>query len=55
MFLAHFISTLLTIILFAVNNLICSEILLAFTVTSMTSFAFHFDIKLILLPYSKKK
>lgn len=42
-----FVSTLLTIILFALNNLINSGILLALAITSMT-FAYHFDIRLII-------
>ncbi|MDE5558828.1 MAG: hypothetical protein K2J32_14270 [Ruminococcus sp.] len=42
-----FASTLLTIILFALNNFINSGILLALAVTSMTS-AYHFDIRLII-------
>ena len=47
MYIISFMSTLLTIIFFAVNNFISSGILLTLAVTSMT-FAYHFVIRLII-------
>lgn len=47
MLIISFMSTLLTIILFTVNNFISSEILLSLAVTSITV-AYHFVIRLII-------
>lgn len=47
MYTVSFVSALLTVILFAVNNFINSAILLALAVTSMTV-AYHFCIRLVI-------
>lgn len=47
MYIIAFVSTLLTIIFFAVNKFISSGILLTLAVTAMT-FAYHFIIRLII-------
>lgn len=47
MYTVSFVSALLTVILFAINNFINSAILLALAVTSMTV-AYHFCIRLVI-------
>lgn len=57
MYTVSFVSALLTVILFAVNNFINSAILLALAVTSMTV-AYHFCIRLVIgniIPLFKAK
>lgn len=57
MYTVSFVSALLTVILFAINNFINSEILLALAVTSLTV-AYHFCMRLIIgniIPLFKAK